>query len=110
MAKKKPEPRKYSKEATKNVEKILSYANGVLGKSSHESHKLACEELFGVSYMHPSMEETRSCLSHTVGIIREQRKAKAFFEFIVDHMEERLKELQSALHPEDEEHLVLQID
>ena len=110
MAKKKAEPRKYSREAISNVEKILSYANKVLRSSRHEDHKIACWELFEVDYMHPSMGETRSCFSSTVAIIHKKREADKFINFLKEHMPARLRELQPALHPEDEQDLVLMLE
>ncbi len=102
-------PKIYSKGAKDNVKKIFNevHANWIFGKSSHENHILVCQKLFGVPYMHESLEETRSCLSYTAGIIRYKRKMEDLVSFLTLHMEERILEIQSALDPENEQHLAL---
>lgn len=114
MAKKKAAkkcvPRQWSPRAVSEARRILAYSKDVLGGSTHENHKRACEKLFGVPYVHADMQETRSYISHVAGIIRAKRKSDSLFAFVKLHLADRVLELQSALHPEDEQHLVLVLE
>ncbi len=114
MAKKKATkkcvPRQWSPRAVSEARRILAYSKDVLGGSTHENHKRACEKLFGVPYVHANMQETRSYISHVAGIIRAKRKSDALFDFLKLHLAARVTELQEALHPEDEQHLVLMLE
>lgn len=86
---------------------IMRYSKDVLGNNKHETHVHACMELFKVPYMHESMKGVRSFISHKASEVREMKKTETLVTFLKDNLKERLQELQTTLHPEDEQHLIL---
>ena len=73
----------------------------------HELHKRVCYTLFKVEYCHLSMKGVRNFISHRASLAKVKKKAQALAEFVKEHLDERLLELQQALHPEDETHLII---
>ena len=86
---------------------IMAYAKDVLKNNKHETHVHACVELFKIPYMHESMRGVRSYISHVASIVRENNKTSNLVQFLKQNLVSRLEEIQPALHPEDEQHLLL---
>ncbi|MFA6608704.1 MAG: hypothetical protein WCT07_02235 [Candidatus Paceibacterota bacterium] len=82
------EPRNWSREAISNALMILRESRYwdtipreedrviARAKEKHEKHILACYNLFGVSYKHEAMKETREYISHIGGISKKKKKDK----------------------------------
>lgn len=89
--------------------KLEAHARGVtLGPEEqriHVFHGIACLKIFGVYYTHEKMHGVRSYISHVAALAKANQKTDHMFAFAKAHVEEHLRSLHGAFHPEDEQDL-----